>query len=219
MRGRLITFEGGEGAGKSTQIRLLAARLRQHLGCDLVVTREPGGTPFAERLRQFLLTTSDAAPTARAEALLFNAARADHIERCIRPALARGAWVLSDRFMDSTRAYQGAAGAVPEAEIVALERLVVGADRPDLTLILDLDPAIGLARAKARAAEGDAQASPADTFEGRALAFHRALRDAFRHIAASEPRRCLLLDATEAAEVTADRIWQVVRERLLEESA
>ncbi len=148
-RGRFITLEGGEGAGKSAQARRLAARLGA-LGLETVSTREPGGTPRAERLRELILSGALRADGPAAEAIAFCAARIDHIDMLIRPALARGAWVVCDRFADSTRAYQGAAGRLGAAFIDRLEQVTVGEDRPDLTLLLDLPPEQGLARAATR---------------------------------------------------------------------
>jgi dTMP kinase len=150
MTGRFITFEGGEGSGKSTQARLLAAHLRSR-GIAVVETREPGGSPFAEALRGFILDPATPAHAPLSEALLFTAARADHLDTTIRPALARGDWVICDRFTDSTRVYQGAAGGLADATLATLESLVVGATRPDLTVLLDLDAKTGLARARVRA--------------------------------------------------------------------
>ncbi|MYZ47235.1 dTMP kinase [Rhizobiales bacterium L72] len=186
-RGRFITLEGGEGAGKSTHARALAAWLRA-MGRDPVLTREPGGTPHAEALRAMLLDGLVAPFGAEAEATVFAIARSDHMARIIRPALSEGRWVVCDRFIDSTRAYQGAAGVADET-LLALERIAIGADRPDLTLVFDLPAAEGLARA-ARRNEG------ADRFEQDVLAVHEARRAAFLAIARSEPDRCVLIDAT-----------------------
>ncbi|SFG93881.1 dTMP kinase [Methylobacterium gossipiicola] len=208
--GAFITFEGGEGAGKSTQVRRLAARLRT--GHPVVVTREPGGSPKAEAIRAALLSGVAKPYGPFAEALLFSAARIDHLDTLIRPALARGETVLCDRFADSTRAYQGAAGGLAPDLVTSLERVVVGPTRPDLTLILDLDPALGLARAAKRSAEG-AEAGP-DRFEAEALAFHTRLRDAFRAIAAAEPGRCVLIDASAEPEAVEAAIRTAVTARL-----
>ena len=157
-RGRFVTFEGGEGAGKSTQIRLLADRLKRQ-GLDVVVTREPGGSALAERLRALLLAGRAHDLGALGEAVLFSAARADHVDRLIRPALMAGQWVLSDRFADSTRVYQGAVGAVPMGQVAALEKLALDGLKPDLTLVLDLSAEAGLARAAARASPASAERS------------------------------------------------------------
>jgi dTMP kinase len=191
-QGRFITFEGGEGTGKSTQIRRLADRL-QDLGVEVVVTREPGGSPGAEALRQLLLVGESDRWSPISETLLMYAARADHLERTIRPALDRGAVVLCDRFFDSTRAYQGAGGGAPMSLIAELEAAVVGETRPDLTLVFDAPVELGLSRAEARNA-GEAR------FEGKGLAFHQRLRAAFLAIAAAEPRRCLVIDAAPPIE-------------------
>ncbi|KAB2847318.1 MAG: dTMP kinase, partial [Hyphomicrobiaceae bacterium] len=169
MAGRFVTLEGGEGSGKSTQARLLAKHL-ESLGISVVVTREPGGTPFADDVRALLLSGANRG-VALAEALLFNAARADHLERVIRPALTAGRWVISDRFADSTRAYQGAADGLSAEVLGQLETIVIGQTRPDLTLILDIDVTMGLARAAARAG--------ADAFEARDRQFHERLRGGF----------------------------------------
>ena len=207
-RGRFITLEGGEGAGKSTQARRLTERLSA-LGVTVVSTREPGGTPGAEALRGMLVAGGTDRWSPVAEALLMNAARSDHLDRVIRPALARGDWVVCDRFADSTRAYQGAGGGVDPEFVEALERGVVGADMPDLTLIFDLPAETGLARATAR----DAQAQ--GRFEAKGLAFHAALRDEFLVIANGEERRCALIDATADIEDVASQVWTAVSERLL----
>lgn len=207
-RGRFITFEGGEGAGKSTQMKRLAAALAER-GIAVVETREPGGTPDAEAIRSFILSGRARPLGGGGEAVLFAAARADHVDRVIRPALARGAFVLSDRFTDSTRAYQGADG-VDTALLDGLETLAVGETRPDLTVILDLPAETGLARAAARRGAGDA-----DRFEGETIAKHEARRRIFLEIAAREPGRCAVIDATRGVDDVAAEIWQVVSERLL----
>ncbi|GJE77898.1 dTMP kinase [Methylorubrum suomiense] len=191
-RGVFITFEGGEGAGKSTQIARLAATLRERSGREVVTTREPGGTQRAERYREALLRGVAKPFGPFAEALIFAAARIDHIDALIRPALERGAIVLCDRFADSTRAYQGAAGGLDPALIASLERVTLGALRPDLTLILDLPAPAGLARARRRSGEGG---EAPDRFEAEALGFHERLRAAFRSIAEAEPERCRVIDA------------------------
>jgi dTMP kinase len=217
-RGLFITFEGGEGVGKSTQIRALAERLLA-TGRDVVTTREPGGTPFAEKVRDLVLQPEAAARTPLAEALLFSAARADHIAHLIQPALRRGAVVLSDRFADSTRAYQGAAGGLDATSIAALEALTLGDVRVDLTIILDLDPKVGLARANTRRGAQSSGSEPGgfivpDTFEARDLAFHARLRQAFLDIAAAEPERCVVVDAFANPLLIADRIAAIVGARL-----
>ena len=208
-RGRFITLEGGEGAGKSTQAKLLAEKLAG-LGVAVVVTREPGGSPGAEALRDIILSGKAAPFGPAGEALLFSAARIDHIDRLIAPALKRGAWVISDRFADSTRAYQGAAGKLDPALIASLERVAVGDAMPDLTLILDLTVEKGLARAAARRGEQGVS----DRFEREGAAFHQTLRQAFLDIARAEPDRCAIIDADRAPEEVAQAIWACARERL-----
>ena len=209
--GCFITFEGGEGAGKSTQIARAAAWLRAGADAprEVVTTREPGGSPRAERIRGAVLSGVAKPYGPFAEALLFAAARLDHLATLIRPSLARGAIVLCDRFSDSTRAYQGAAGGVDAETLAALERVVVGATRPDLTLILDLPPEIGLARARQR----DRAQGP-DRFEAEALGFHQRLRAAFLAIAAAEPARCVVIDAQGAPDAVAQAIRAAVAARL-----
>ncbi|MDC7787385.1 dTMP kinase [Rhodoplanes sp. TEM] len=208
MRGKFITFEGGEGSGKSTQAALLAGRLRR-LGISVVQTREPGGSPGAEAVRHVLLAGAAKPFGPEAEAMLFAAARADHLEKTIRPALERGAWVVCDRFLDSTRVYQGAVGKVDPAVIRALERVAVGDTLPDLTIVLDLPAEAGLARAAGRRDGGTA-----DRFEAEDVAFHAALRDGYAAIAAAEPGRCAVVDASPAPERIADAVWTVVCARL-----
>ena len=190
--GLFITFEGGEGAGKSTQARGLADRLRDETGREVLLTREPGGSPGAEALRDLLVRGAADRWSPVAETLILYAARTDHLERTIRPALARGAVVISDRFADSTRAYQGAGGGADGALIAALEQTVVGDATPDLTLVFDLPVEVGLSRAHAR---GDAETR----FESKGAAFHARLREGFLRIAASEPDRCVVIDARRRA--------------------
>lgn len=202
-RGRFITFEGGEGAGKSTQARRLSERLRR-TGLEVVVTREPGGSPGAEEIRALLVSGAVDRWSAVSESLLLYAARADHLQRTIRPALDRGAWVVCDRFADSTRAYQ--LEAAPSL-LSALEREVVGEHGPDLTLVLDLPAAAGLARVEAR---GEATTR----FEARAPQFHERLRAAFLEIARAEPQRCEVIDARAAPDGVEAAVWAVVQARL-----
>lgn len=205
-RGRFITFEGGEGTGKSTQVRRLVARL-EHGGREAVATREPGGSPGAETIRDLLVRGSADRWSPVTETLLMYAARRDHIERVILPALDRGAWVICDRFADSTRAYQGAAGGTDPAFIAALERHVLEGVRPDLTLVLDLPAELGLERAAVRAG--------AETrFESKGAAFHSRLRQAFLDIAQAEPDRCAVIDADQSIEAVEAAIWSVVGARL-----
>ncbi len=207
--GRFITFEGGEGTGKSTQVRLLAERMAAR-GLDVLTTREPGGTPLAETYRDALLGGRVAPFGPAAEALVFSAARIDHLDRLIAPALEAGRTVLCDRFADSTRAYQGVLGALDPELIAQLELVAVGSYKPHLTLILDLSPETGMARAAARRAAGAA----ADRFEGQGRAFHDALRRAFLDIATAEHGRCSIVDASGSPEDVADQIWSIVAGRL-----
>jgi dTMP kinase len=189
-RGFFITFEGGEGAGKSTQIARLANKLRgRHF--DVVVTREPGGSPGAEAVRHVLLSGAAEPFGPKMEAILFAAARSDHVEQVIRPAVERGAVVLCDRFLDSSRVYQGVTGDLDPAFMSELERVAINGMMPGLTLILDLDPAEGLRRATARRGEG-----AADRFERETVAIHQRRRDAYLAIARQEPERCVVIDAT-----------------------
>lgn len=209
-RGRFITLEGGEGAGKSTQQRRLAAWLRES-GLEVTETREPGGSPGAEEIRALLVTGGTGRWDALTEALLHFAARRDHLLKTVEPALQSGAWVVCDRFADSTMAYQGYGHGLGRQPVAALYELVVGSFRPDLTLVLDLPVAEGLARAKVRNGAG---AQGEDRYEQMDIAFHERLREGFHDIVASEPDRCVLIDAAgEAADVAA-RIQAVVRERL-----
>jgi len=207
---RFITIEGGEGAGKSTQVRRLAEALRAR-GHRVVETREPGGSPGAEVIRGLLVSGASDRWDAWTEALLVTAARRDHVVRTIRPALDGGAWVISDRFFDSTLAYQGIAKGAGEAETRALQRLALGDFAPDLTLVLDLPAETGLARALARAS---AQGEAVSRFEALDLAFHHRLRAAFRAIAAAEPARCAVIDATAAVDDVAAAVWATVARRL-----
>lgn len=209
QRGRFVTFEGGEGAGKSTQIKLLADRLDAE-GKRVIVTREPGGSPGAEIVRHVILSGVGKLFGPEAETLLFAAARDDHVHAVIAPALAQGVWVLCDRFSDSTRAYQGQGGKVSPALMNALERVTIGGLKPDLTVILDVPVSVGMKRAAVR--RGNAVP---DRFEAEGIAFHQGLRDAFRQIAADEPQRCVLVDATADQRAVADQIWGVLNRRLL----
>jgi dTMP kinase len=207
-RGRFITFEGGEGAGKSTQVRLLADRLTGS-GIATVVTREPGGSPGAEIIRHLVLEGVGKALGANGEALLFAAARDDHVQRVIEPALAHGSWVLCDRFVDSTRVYQGKLGNADLSLIHAMERVTIGQLQPDLTIVLDVPAEVGLARAAAR--RGGAAA---DRFEAEDVGFHRRLRDAFRQITIDDPSRCVLVAADADPREVAERVWAAVEKKL-----
>jgi len=205
--GRFITFEGGEGAGKSTQVVRLVERLRA-LGLEALATREPGGTPNAEALRKVLLEGLVEKLSPASEAMIFSAARIDHLDKLIRPALMRGAYVICDRFADSTRAYQG--GALSETFIDQLETLAVGDTKPHLTFILDLPAEEGIARANARRGSGKA-----DRFELEAIDFHRGLRQSFLAIADNNPQRCVVIDARRSVDEIAQDIWAHVETRLL----
>jgi dTMP kinase len=200
--GRFISFEGGEGTGKSSHARELAKSLREK-GRSVVLTREPGGSPGAEDIRALLVTGAVGRWSAIAETLLNYAARESHLRETIRPALARGDLVLCDRFMDSTRVYQGFAGGCDMELIETLERKIVGETRPALTVILDVDPELGLTRAKKRA-DGE------DRFEKKGLAFHRKLREGFLAIAARDPERCRIIDSSRSYETVAQDIWRLV---------
>jgi dTMP kinase len=195
MAGRFITFEGGEGAGKSTQARLLAEALQEQ-GFDVVVTREPGGTPGAEAIRQLLLATDGTDWNLPAEALLFAAARADHVAQLIRPAIDRGAWVICDRFIDSTRAYQGGDGGLPDDTIMALHGVGCQGFMPDLTLLVELPPEEAARRIALRDGEDN------DRIGGRDAAFHAKVARRFATIATEEPERFARIDgSTDAASV------------------
>jgi dTMP kinase len=213
--GKFITLEGGEGGGKSTQASLLSERLRR-LGFNVLQTREPGGTPRAEAIRDVLLSGKAKKYGPLGEAVLFYAARESHLQLAIRPALQRGAWVVCDRFSDSTRAYQGAAGGLPLSVIDTIDSAVVGSTRPHLTIIFDLPPEVGLKRAaerKAASGPGDAAASGLDRFETMNMAFHRSLRQEFLSIAKAEPQRCVVVDASDTAPRVEEKVWSIVRER------
>jgi dTMP kinase len=206
-RGVFITLEGPDGAGKSTQGRLLAEALRE-AGREVVLTREPGGSAGAEAIRALLVEGEPGRWSAMTELLLFNAARRDHVERTIEPALARGAVVICDRFVDSTRAYQGAGRdtVVTRDTVDLLHRLAIGHD-PDLTLILDLDTAMAGER-------GAARASGEDRFERFGAAFQQRLRTAFAEIAAADPGRCVVIDGSGTPETVHARLRAAVAERL-----
>lgn len=206
-RGRFISLEGGEGAGKSTQVRALASVLRAR-GLTVVETREPGGSAGAEAIRTLLLTGNADRWTPRAEALLFAAARADHVARVIRPALERGDWVICDRFLDSSRAYQGGASGLDDADILALHRIGSEGFLPDRTLVLTLDETTAQARAAARDGDGS------DRIGGRDRAYHRRVAAAFADYAAQEPARFRLIDAAGTAENVTTHILAAISDML-----
>lgn len=204
--GRFITFEGGEGSGKSTQLRRLVDRLTE-AGIDVVATREPGGTPGADAIRALLVEGAADRWDAVTEALLHFAARRDHLEAVIRPALARGHWVVCDRFTDSTMAYQGYGHQLGVPFVDALDRLVTGGAKPDLTFILDIDPEAGLGRAAGRA--GDET-----RYESFDKAFHERVREGFRTIAAGDPARCALIPAGDTQDRVGAAVWQALQDRI-----
>lgn len=206
VRGKFITFEGGEGAGKSTQVRRLASKLRA-TGQEVVVTREPGGSPTAEVFRGFLLSGRAKPLGVVGEAYLFAAARIDHVAETIEPALRRGAFVLCDRFCDSTRVYQGTAGGLDKAVIDHLERVAVGDTWPDLTIIIDVPIVIGLKRALMRS-------GGADRFEADAFSVHEARRRGFIEIARADPDRCALVDGTGEVDAVEAAVTRTVEDRL-----
>ena len=199
-RGRFITFEGGEGTGKSTQIKKLADRLGA-ARLRTLVTREPGGSPGAEIMRHLVLSGMGKLLGPEAETLLFAAARDDHVRTVIEPALKQGVWVLCDRFADSTRAYQGSLGSVPAGLINAMQRVTIGDLKPDLTIILDIPVEVGMARAAARRGK-----RVPDRFEAEDLQFHQDLREAYKQIAAEDPQRCVLIDANADADAVAAEV-------------
>lgn len=199
-RGCFITLEGGEGVGKSTLQRALAKRL-EAIGTEVVTTREPGGSPLAELVRALALHPPDGEHwSPLAEALLMNAARSDHLDKVIRPALQSGQWVVCDRFLDSTRVYQSVKGGVSLDVLKAIEPPVIGDTFPDLTFVLDAPPSATEKRRKSRGGE-------MDSFEARSVAFHTEVRSAFLDIVSSEPERCRLIDASKDAETVANAAW------------
>ena len=206
MTGRFVTFEGGEGGGKSTNLRMLAEALTK-AGKTVVTTREPGGSDGAEEVRRLLVEGATDRWDEISEALLHYAARRDHVMRLIRPALDRGDWVLSDRFADSTMAYQGYGHGLGRDPIETLHRLTIDDLKPDLTLILDLPVVTGLARAGSRGGDED-------RYERMADGFHQRLRDGFLDIAAREPDRCMVVDATQTIETVQQAIRSAVADRL-----
>lgn len=207
-RGCFITLEGGEGAGKSTQIRHLAERLKERR-LDVLITREPGGTPGGEAIRHLLVNGDTGRWQPMTEALLHTAARVEHVQKVIEPALSRGVWVISDRFADSTRAYQGAAQGLSVETVDDLQRLALGTFAPDLTLILDLPVTVALERTRGRGAGAE------DRYERMGNSFHERLRAAFLGIARNEPVRCRVIDASGSVEEVASRVWTTVRDALI----
>lgn len=208
-RGRFITLEGGEGAGKSTQADLLRGRL-EAAGVAVIVTREPGGSPGAELIRELLLSGAAEPFGPTVETALFFAARSDHLKSTIEPALDRGTWVICDRFTDSTRAYQGQTSPEVARFIEELDKAVVGDTQPDATILLDLPAVEGLQRARTRSGESGGDH---DRFEARDIAFHEIVRQTFRDIAASNPDRFLMVDASGPADEVGDQVWRLISER------
>jgi dTMP kinase len=211
---RFITFEGGEGVGKSTQVRRLLNNLARQ-SIDVVRTREPGGTPKAEAIRSFILQGRSEVWGAGAEAVLFAAARLDHVNQLIAPNLAKGTWVISDRFCDSTRAYQGLTGGVDDRLINALEDLALDGHTPDLTIVLDMDPEAAFRRVQQRTLEDGLQLT-GDRFEKEELEWHKLLRSNFLDIARNNPDRCVVLSADEGEEALEAAIWSLVTTRFPE---
>jgi len=206
-RGKFLSIEGGEGAGKSTQVRRLADELRAR-GLDVIVTREPGGSEGGEAIRDLLMQGEVKRWSAHTEALLFAAARADHVEKVIQPALGIGTWVISDRFIDSSRAYQGVAGGIDDAAVLALHAFGSRGLLPDRTLVLEVPPEIGAERAAAR------DGAAADRFAARERAFHDDVAAAFRRFAAAEPDRVRLIDAGGDVETVATSVIEAVADLL-----
>ncbi|HML29385.1 MAG TPA: dTMP kinase [Hyphomicrobium sp.] len=206
-RGKFITFEGGEATGKSTQAKRLAERL-ERAGIPVIVTREPGGTPVGEDVRALIMKDRPTDPVT--ELLLFAAARAEHMTSVIRPALDDGTWVISDRFIDSTRVYQGKLYGLERAFIEQLEKFIVAPDYPDLTLILDLPPSAGIERAELR--------GTLSRYDAERIETHEALREGFLEIAEQEPQRCVLIDGHLPLESVETAVWQAVTAHLLAEA-
>lgn len=202
-RGKFIAFEGGEGAGKSTQARMLAAALQER-GLTCVVTREPGGTPGAEAIRALLLGTDGEGWNPRAEALLFAAARSDHVERLIRPATEAGKWVICDRYVDSSRAYQGGGLGLSDAEVLELHRIGSGGLLPDLTLLIEVSPAVAHQRTAARDVDG------ADRIGGRDEAYHAKVAAAFARYAEAEPDRFARIDGDGSPQAVHQAVMQAL---------
>jgi dTMP kinase len=213
--GKFITFEGGEGSGKSTQVQLLAERLKQ-AGLQSSTTREPGGSPSAEDIRKLLVSGAVARWDPMTELLLHTAARREHLRNLIQPVLNRGVWLISDRFVDSTMAYQGYGYGLGRETVESLHRMIAGDFMPDLTLILDIPTEDGLARAKVRSDAGKAKnptVKAEDRYERMAKPFHRRLRRGFLDIARQDPERCRVIDASQGIDAVAADVWKAVTEK------
>jgi len=204
-RGRFITFEGGEGSGKSTQAHLLGDRLRA-AGRDVVVTREPGGTPVGEQIREIFLGSGDDPIASTTEALLMSAARAEHVAKVIEPALAAGSWIISDRYIDSTYAYQGGGRGLPVRQLQKIQELATGLLLPDLTFLLDLPVTSGLERRKRIA-------STNNRLDAETVAFHERVRSGYHSLVAVDPVRWIVVDGTQPIEAIASTIWREVSSR------
>ena len=207
-RGLFITFEGGEGCGKTTQIRKLASRIKNIITTPFLITREPGGVPAAELIRRILVNGDAKTWRPATEGLMMSAARHEHVEQIIRPALAQNKLVISDRFVDSTIVYQGIVGGVSADDIAAMNKIACGDVCPDVTIVLDIDSQIGLARAQSR---GGGE----DRFEAKGRAYHEEVRAGFLEIAANSPSRCVVIDASRTSDAIAADIWRVVRPHLM----
>lgn len=211
---RFITFEGGEGVGKSTQVKLLLSRL-ERAGITGVRTREPGGTPKAEAIRSFILQGHCEPWGTGAEAVLFAAARLDHVNKLIAPNLENGSWVVSDRFHDSTRAYQGLTGGVDEKLIDAIEELALNGYKPELTIVMDMDPKLAFERVEQRAEETGIPVS-SDRFERENIEWHQQLQQAFLLIAKNNPDRCVVVGADDSEQEISQNIWKIVQQKFPE---
>lgn len=214
---RFITFEGGEGVGKSTQVKRLITRLNRN-SVNAIRTREPGGTPRAEAIRAFILQGRSESWGPGAEAVLFAAARLDHVNQLIAPSLDAGKWVISDRFHDSTRAYQGLTGGVEDKLIRGLEVLALNLRTPDLTIVLDMDPEAAFRRVRERELEGALQGT-GDRFEKEDLEWHTRLRQAFLDIAKNNPKRCVVIPAGQGEDALEQEIWDTMTRRFPELNA
>ena len=211
-RGRFISFEGPEGSGKSTQLRMLGERLRG-AGIDVLETQEPGGTPIGVQIRHILLDARNQELCPTAELLLMFASRAQNVDQAILPALSAGRTVLCDRFTDSTLVYQGAGRGLGADVVYELDRIACRGLVPDLTLVIDIDPETGLARAQRRSARGDDSET---RIEDQDIGFHRRVREAYRQLAADEPRRVRLIDGSQTRGAVAEQVWEAIEPVLIQ---